>query len=130
MFREIDVNGDQSMEWTEFTSYLVELASSYYEDQHSGHSKAYRYAICAALCHSLTFSAVYLSVLRCCRYSDVQDYTHHDYHVDYCKYFPGMGMANRQTTLLVGASADRAIGSRVNRSNSGSRTRQPTRQGL
>jgi len=32
MFREIDVNGDGTLEWEEFTSYLVELAGHYYED--------------------------------------------------------------------------------------------------
>ena len=32
MFRDIDVNGDQVMEWEEFTSHLVQLASTYGED--------------------------------------------------------------------------------------------------
>ena len=32
MFRDIDVNGDEVMEWEEFTSHLVQLASTYGED--------------------------------------------------------------------------------------------------
>ena len=32
MFRDIDVNGDEVMEWDEFTSHLVQLASTYGED--------------------------------------------------------------------------------------------------
>jgi WD40 repeat protein len=63
MFREIDVNGDGSMEWDEFTAHLVELASTYYGDFLEDNAPHYSYM-------------------------QVEDTTPHDYHCDYVRYIP------------------------------------------
>jgi len=65
MFREIDVNGDGTMQWEEFTSHLVDLASSHYQESKDEHMPHYRYSL-------------------------LEDTSSHDYHCDFMRYFPGL----------------------------------------
>lgn len=78
IFREVDVNGDGTMEWDEFTSYLVEMANAYYYDQTSNIAEAYLY-------------------------SPIEDNTTHDHPINHTKWLPGfdrLAVLERGSTRL------------------------------
>jgi WD40 repeat protein len=65
MFREIDVNGDGTMTWDEFTSHLVELANTYYIATYQENAQLYVAGI-------------------------AEDRTRHEYHVELVRFLPSV----------------------------------------